>query len=107
MMQSICLEIVKWKSNEGVSDADMIATVNGMVADLKGCEGFVHQSLYKNSENEWVDIYYWEDEFCAHDSNQYMADKDSLRLLLALIEPDSVSMEVLPLLQSSGELSVT
>lgn len=104
-MQSICLEIVKWKSKEGVSDTDMIASVNGIVADLKGCKGFVHQSLYKSSDNEWIDIYYWEDEFCAHDSNQYMADKKAFLSLLALIEPDSVSMEIMPLLQTSGELS--
>lgn len=76
-----------------------------MVSDLEKLNGFLHQSLYKNSENEWVDIYYWATEKDAHDSNASMADKESFKRLIDLIDADTISMEVLPKLQSSGQLN--
>jgi len=98
-------EILKWKSKQGVTDEAMISSVNDMVVDLEKLSGFLHQSLYKNSANEWVDIYYWETEKDAHDSNAGMADKESFKQLIDLIDADTISMEVLPKLQSSGQLN--
>ena len=98
-------EIVKWESKPDVSDKAMIDAVNAMVVDLKSLKGFLHQSLYKNSNEEWVDIYYWETEEDAHASNTSMADKASFKTLIDLIEPNTVSIEVLHQLQSSGDLS--
>lgn len=98
-------EIVKWKSKSDISDQTMIDVVNAMVVDLKILKGFLHQSLYKNSSEEWVDIYYWETEEDAHASNTSMADKASFKSLIKLIEPNSVSIEVMHQLQSSGEQS--
>lgn len=96
-------EVVKWRSTSGISDEVMISAVNAMVIDLKSLKGFLHQSLYKNTNNEWVDIYYWQTEEDAHASNTSMADKTSFKNLIALIEPNSVSIEILHQLQSSGE----
>lgn len=98
-------EIVKWESKPDVSDKAMIDAVSAMVVDLKSLKGFLHQSLYKNSNEEWVDIYYWETEEDAHASNTSMADKASFKTLIDLIEPNTVSIEVLHQLQSSGDLS--
>ena len=100
-MKKICFEIVKWKSKAGVSDEAMINAVDDMVADLKTCNGFIEQTLYKNKNNEWVDNYYWKGEACAHASNAYMAEKDSFSALVALIDPESVSLEILLPVQSS------
>jgi len=98
-------EILKWQSKSGISDEAMINAVNAMVVDLKSLKGFLHQSLYKNSNDEWVDIYYWETEEDAHASNESMADKASFKNLIELIEPNSVSIEVMQQLQSSGTQS--
>ena len=98
-------EIVKWKSKTSVSDEDMIASVNTMVSDLKDLKGFLHQSLYKSTSGEWIDIYYWETEEDAHASNTSMADKASFKSLIELIEPESVSIEIFHPLQSSGQQS--
>ena len=89
-MGSPVYEIVKWKSKSNISNQTMIDAVNAMVVDLKTLEGFLHQSLYRNSDEEWVDIYYWETEENAHASNTSMADKASFKALIELIEPDSV-----------------
>jgi len=104
-MNNPVYEIVKWKSKPNISDQSMINAVNIMLTDLKSLKGFLHQSLYKNSNDEWVDIYYWETEEDAHASNSSMADKPSFKALIELIEADSVSIEVLHQLQSSGRLT--
>ena len=95
------VEILMWRSKAGVSDEEMILAVNEMASDLTKLPGFINQSLYKNSENKWVDIYYWETEKNAHDSNASMDGKETLKKLIDLIEPNSISIEVMPQLQSS------
>ncbi len=95
------VEILIWKSKAGVADDEMIFAVNAMIGDLTKLQGFIKQTLYKNSKNEWVDIYYWETEKDAHDSNSKMDGKESLQNLINLIEPNSISIEVMPQLQSS------
>ena len=95
------LEIVKWRSNPQVSDEEMIAAVDAMVVDLKKLNGFLDQTLYKNHHGDWIDIYYWETEKDAHDSNTRMADKETFKNLIALIDTDSVSIEIMHPLQTA------
>ncbi|NOZ54363.1 MAG: hypothetical protein GXP08_14735 [Gammaproteobacteria bacterium] len=96
-------EIVKWKSKPGVTDDEMITAINAMAADLKNLSGFLHQTLYKSLDGEWLDIYYWANEKNAHDSNHSMANKESFKNLIELIAPDTVSIEVIHQLQTSGK----
>lgn len=104
-MSSNVVEIVKWKSKDGVDDKNMILAVDKMLPDLKKLPGFIHQSLYKNKNNEWVDVYFWETEDEAHNSNSLMENKESLKNLLDLIDLDSVTMEIYTSLQASGKIS--
>jgi len=94
-MQSICLEIVRWKSKHAVEDQAMIEAMKGIETDLATCKGFIKQTLHKTSDNEWVDTYYWETEATAHASNEYMADKPSFIHLMSLIDVPSVSIETM------------
>lgn len=95
------LEIVKWKAKPNVSDEQMVKSVNDMVPDLKKLEGFINQTLYKDENDNWIDIYYWDTAENAHLSNERMADKKSLKELLELIELETVTMEILNPLQKS------
>lgn len=97
-------EILKWQSKVGVTDADMIAAVNDMVKDLKTLNGFLNQTLYKDKNGAWVDIYYWATEADAVASNDAMAGKASFVKLIDLIAPDSVSLEIMKPLQTSGDM---
>jgi hypothetical protein len=99
------LEILKWKSKKNVSDENMIESVANMVKDLNSLKGFLNQALYKSSSGEWIDIYYWETEEDAYASSTIMADKKSYTNLINLIEPESVTIEVIHQLQSSGGFS--
>lgn len=101
-MTKICIETVKWKSADHVSDQAMIEAAENIVADLKNCEGFLQQVLAKQN-GEWVSIYYWVDEKSAHASNEYMADKAAFIDLMSLIEENSVSIETCLSVQASGK----
>ena len=70
-------EILTWKSKAGVSNEEMVKAVDGMVEDLKKLNGFLNQTLYKEEDGTWIDVYYWKTEKDAHDSNGAMADKES------------------------------
>jgi len=95
------LEIVKWKAKPNISDKQMVDAVNKMVPDLKNLNGFINQTLYKDKDDYWIDIYYWDTKENAHLSNERMSDKESLKNLLALILPESVSMKILNPLQEA------
>jgi len=96
------LEIVKWKAKPSISDIEMKEAVNQLVPDLRKLDGFISQTLYKNDNGYWVDIYYWDSVKNAHLSNERMADKNSLKNLLSIIELETVTIEILEPLQKSG-----
>ncbi|WP_419903404.1 hypothetical protein [Kiloniella sp.] len=100
------VETVSWNAQADVSNQQMVDAVNNMLPDLKTLPGFKYQSLSKNDAGRWVEIYYWETSEDAHRSNELMADKVSLHNLIALIDIDSLSIEVLLPLQESSPLNI-
>lgn len=100
--QQAAFEILTWRSAEKATDQEMIEAMQVFSEDVQQLPGFLQQSLYKNAANEWVCIYYWQTEQQAHDSNAAVADKASFSALMALIEADSVTMEVMTALQTSS-----
>ena len=97
-------EIVSWNANLGVTDQAMIQAVNALLPDLKKLPGFQYQSLGKTSQGRWIDIYYWDSVKDAHASNELMSASQSLNQLMTLIQPGSVTMEVLEPKQASSSL---
>jgi len=97
------IEIVSWKAKPGVTDEEMQVALAAMVPDLKALPGFLYQSAGKDSQGRWVDVYYWGSVKDAHASNELMADKASLTTLLALIEMDTICMEVIEPVQVSSD----
>ena len=97
-------EIVSWNAIPEVSDQTMIAAVNALLPDLNKLPGFNYQSLGKNPQGRWVDIYYWDSIKDAHASNELMSGTQSLSQLMALIQADSVTIEVIEPQQASSSL---
>lgn len=97
MLRSHIAEIVKWKAKPGVSEAEMIAAVEGIQMDLETLPGFIGQTLYLDDAGFWADLYFWETRAQAVASNDLMAPFASFQSLMGLIEPDSLSIEFLSL----------
>ena len=91
------VELVKWKSKPGVTDASMIAAVDGILPDLKTLPGFISQTLYKDDDGVWVDLYYWDTRAQAAASNDLMAQRPAFGTLMERLDPTSVSIEFLTL----------
>ena len=70
----------------------------------KRLPGFLYQSIYKNANGKWVCIYFWETEADAHASNEAVANTTEFGDLIKLINENSLTVEVLPSLQSSGKI---
>jgi len=101
-MQVPIFEILTWQSATGVTDNKMINTMNQFSKVVAKLPGFLYQSLYKNSEGQWICIYFWETEQEAHASNGIVAETKAFDDLMSIIQKDSVTIEVLSSLQDSG-----
>lgn len=100
------IETVSWKAKEDVTDKAMIQSVESMLEDLKDLPGFIHETLSLSEEGKWLQLYYWKSAEDAHNSNQLMAKKSSLTNLMTLIEPESVTIQVLTPQHASSELAL-
>ncbi|CCO49937.1 putative Dimeric alpha-beta barrel protein [Vibrio nigripulchritudo SOn1] len=98
------IETVTWRVNEGVSEEEMKSAVELMLLDLKNLPGFIHETLSVNETGQWLQLYYWETAEDAHNSNQLMADKPSFAKLIALIQPDSVDIQVYRSIHASSAI---
>lgn len=97
MQKNHIVELVKWNGKPGVSDAAMIAAVDGILPDLQTLPGFISQELYKDDDGTWVDLYHWQTREQAVASNDLMAPRASFQSLMALVDPASLAIEFLSL----------
>lgn len=93
-MPANVLEIVQWKARPDVTDTAMMAAVQALLPDLQQLDGFISKTLYRNDQL-WCECYLWQTEADAQLSNTRMADKPSLHSLLALVQPDTISIQIM------------
>jgi len=103
-MQAPVFEILTWRSALNVKDSDIIGAMTRFSGVVERLSGFLHQSLYKNQDQQWVCIYFWKTQEEAHASNEAVAHTREFSELMSLIEKESVTMEVLLPSQHSGDL---
>lgn len=95
MVQKHIVELVKWRSKEGIEDDKMIAAVDGILPDLKALPGFISKTLCKDDSGFWVDLYSWETRAQAETSNDLMAPRPAFQALMDLVDPSSISITFL------------
>lgn len=98
-MNTTIVEIVTFKLTASATEAQLLATHEGIEAFLLQQDGFLYRSLSKDPENEqWLDIVYWRDISCAKAaSDALMQDPEGMKMI-ALCDMDSVTMKHLPVL---------
>ncbi|MGH1440427.1 MAG: hypothetical protein ACRBBR_09975 [Cellvibrionaceae bacterium] len=104
-MQSPVFEMLTWRSAINVKDSEMIRVMTHFSEVVEKLPGFLYQSLYKNAASQWVCIYFWSTEKEAYASNELVANTVEFAELMALIEKESVTMEVFSAMQSTGHIS--
>ncbi|WP_374334593.1 hypothetical protein [Leeia sp.] len=93
-MSASVLEIIQWQAQPGVTDAAMVAAMQALLPDLQQLEGFISKTMYRNADL-WCELYQWQSEADAQQSNVRMADQASLQALLALVQPDTISIQIM------------
>ena len=105
-LETPVFEILTWEAAENISVEVMIKAMQTFADQVMQLPGFLHQALYQRENNQWVCTYYWQTEQHAHDSNVAVADWQSFHQLIALIVPETVTIEVFSPLQSAGNVSL-
>ena len=59
------IELVVWQPVPGVSEEEVRAKALAVSDFLKKQPGFLYRDLAKNTEGEWVDYIYWENDAAA------------------------------------------
>lgn len=91
-MNTPTLEIVIFKLNVGVNDAEFMALARRLEGWLQQVGGFIDRELSKNDEGLWVDIVRWHSlpEALAA-AEQIMAAPEG-QAFGSAIDPDSITM---------------
>ena len=55
------LEMVEFRSKEGVSDSEMLEKSSRLHKALNGMDGFIERYLTHGEDGIWVDLVYWSD----------------------------------------------
>lgn len=74
-----------------------VAAVDAILPGLKKLPGFISQTLYKDDEGIWVDLYHWDTRGQAEESTDLMGTRPEFQQLLELIDMPSISIDFLSL----------
>lgn len=86
------LELVQFKLKADVSDADFLtAAAETQTGFLAQNEGFIRREIWKNADNQWIDMIYWTSLEAAHASMQQFITHPATQPFMTAIDPDSTT----------------
>lgn len=85
-------EIVTFKTNADVSDADYIRLSESSDSFVRAQPGFVHRHLSKGEDGRWTDYVIWQDMDSALTTSAAFAQQDFAPALMGAIDQNSLQM---------------
>lgn len=87
------LEIVIYKTKDGVSDTDFIHTGAEMEENFaKKQKGFIRRTFAKSENGDWVDVIYWETMEDAMKASEAAMKSPVCAPLFGMLDNESVKM---------------
>ncbi len=86
------IELVTFKLAEGADEAAFLNHAETANRFLGTCQGFVSRRLSKCEDGDWVEHVEWESLAAAEEAARKFMEEDSLKPMLAAIDPASVTM---------------
>ena len=87
------LEIVIYKTKDGVSDADFIKAGADMEEHFaKKQKGFVRRTLAKSENGDWVDVVYWDTMDDALKASEAAMKSLVCAPMFGMVDDDSIKM---------------
>lgn len=91
-------EIVTFRLNPGVSDADFLTAIQATERYTNGATGFMSRQLSKADDGTWTDYVVWASLHDAQAAAAGFAEQDFAPTILQAIDKDSFSMRHQPVL---------
>ena len=88
----VVAEIVSFKLNDGVSDAEFVEISKASEAFVAAAPGFMSRQLSKGDDGVWTDYVLWQNIDAARAMAKAFPDQDFAPTLMGMIAPDSVQM---------------
>lgn len=86
------VELVQFKLQPGVSDADFIAAADqAQTGFLQHFAGFIKRELWKQDDETWVDLVYWATSEAAQESMKQFLTHPGTQRFMSMILPDSAT----------------
>ena len=91
-MSNAVIEVVTFKLNPGVSDADYVAASQMTEDFVRGLPGFVARSLSKGEDGSWMDYVIWSDMTAAREAAATFPQADCTADMMRMIDPATVAL---------------
>jgi len=92
-MQSIIVEVAKFKLNEGLNDQAFIAEGEKVQeAFLNNQNGYLDRELLKDENGQWFDILHWASMEEAQTAARIMMQESECQPFVQMIDPQSIQM---------------
>jgi hypothetical protein len=80
------VEVVVFSVKNGVSDATVLESAEGMLDTMKKWDGFISRELIKVGEGKWIDVVHWTDLESAEAAQHKAMESNSCLLFFSLLE---------------------
>ena len=87
------LEVVTFRLNTGVSEAEFRQAVAPVVTFLARQDGYVRFTLANKSDGSWVNCVEWRDLASAKAASEIVMTAPDCRAMMAAIDPSTVVMD--------------
>ena len=86
------LELVLFKTNPGVTDAQVLAAADALQRDVEGLPGYVARRLQQADDGTWVDTVHWTTLDAALAAFKIIETKPSAQAFMEIVDPESIQM---------------
>ncbi|GAB5433382.1 MAG: hypothetical protein EpisKO_27520 [Epibacterium sp.] len=91
-MTKTVVEVVTFKLNPGVSDADYVAASQKTESFIGAMRGFIDRRLSKGEDGTWMDYVVWADMTAAQDASVQFEQAECAADLMQMIDPKTLMM---------------
>ncbi|MEO1249814.1 MAG: hypothetical protein AAFW76_08245 [Pseudomonadota bacterium] len=86
------IEVVRFRINEGISEAAFAKSAETVNAFLQDCPGFIARRLSRGEDGEWIDHVEWQTMEAAKTASDALMQRTDLGDFLSAIDESSVVM---------------
>jgi hypothetical protein len=87
-VQAETVEVVIFKTKDGVSKQSILNSAEGMLSTLKSWDGFISRELINAGNQNWIDIVHWRDLKSAQAAQHKAMESDSCLLFFSFLEEE-------------------